>query len=133
MLTRLYGAQEDFVARITILTEDEGGRKTPPVNGIRWDFLYADDEVQDGLYMIWPDFFGEDGSSFPKDIQLTGTLNARMFILSKEGIPEWHQERLQEGTEFFCMEGPKRVAKGVVTKLAGIKDHYRERLLVAAL
>jgi hypothetical protein len=126
MVKKLYDVEEDFEARITILTEEEGGRKTPPVNGIRWDFLYAQDDPADGIYMIWPDFFGDDGSSFSTDTRLEGTLHARMHIARKEGIAAWHQNRLLEDTEFYCVEGSTKVAKGVVTKLTGIKKHYDE-------
>ena len=126
MNTRLYDVEEDFEARITILTEAQGGRKTPPVNGIRWDFLYAQDDPADGIFMIWPDFCDADGTSFSTDTQLKGTLHARMHIARKEGIATHHQGKLQEGTEFYCVEGPKKVAKGVVTKLTGIEKHFSE-------
>ena len=53
---RLYPTTDDFEASIRILTQTEGGRRTSPFNGIRWDFSYAEDDCNDQLYMIWPDF-----------------------------------------------------------------------------
>lgn len=57
---------DDFEASIRILRTDEGGRTTAPFNGIRWDFNYADELPQVGLYMIFPDFVDEKGNSLPK-------------------------------------------------------------------
>src|SRR5690606_15738741 len=50
-MDRLYPIPDDFEATIRILTEAEGGRKTSPFNGIRWDFSYVADNTTDQLYM----------------------------------------------------------------------------------
>ena len=44
-MNRLYPIPDDFEATIRILAEAEGGRKTSPFNGIRWDFSYAADNT----------------------------------------------------------------------------------------
>jgi hypothetical protein len=127
MIANLYGANEDFVARITIFTKEEGGRKTPPVNGIRWDFLFAENESSDSYHhMIWPVFFDDGGNPYPKGTPLAGTLGARMYVVARETIPTHLQGQLVEGAEFYCVEGPKKVAKGVVVKLTGITKDFRE-------
>jgi hypothetical protein len=46
-----------------------------------------------------------------------------MHILIKENIPIRHKARISDGTEFYCVEGNKKVAKGVVTKLTGIENY----------
>ena len=46
-----YDGPDDFEAEITIFTEEEGGRTTPPRNGIRWDFMYPEDRAEDSR--IW--------------------------------------------------------------------------------
>jgi hypothetical protein len=46
---------DDFEATIRVYGPKEGGRRTPAFNGIRWDFVYADDGPNPpSLYMIWP-------------------------------------------------------------------------------
>lgn len=126
MSSRLYAQEADFEARIRILTEVEGGRKTPPFNGIRWDFRYADDAPGAEIFMIYPDFFDDEGESLPPDEQISGTRNARMHIVVKEMIPRVHQNRIGVGTKFYCVEGARAVAEGEVTKLVGITNYYED-------
>lgn len=65
MTFRLYpGVPDDFEARIRILAPEEGGRRSPARNGIRWDFAYADDAGTPELFMIWPDFRHAEGDSW---------------------------------------------------------------------
>jgi hypothetical protein len=121
-MDRLYSVADDFEATIRILTEAEGGRKTSPFNGIRWDFSYAADDSTDQLYMIWPDFFSQAGDSLPKDqpLPLSTELSARMFIVVDEMREQVHRDRIKPGVEFYCHEGPKRVAIGHVTRITGL-------------
>ena len=112
----IYDRDPNFEARITILTEAEGGRRTPPLQGIRWDFRYATDQAGDPIYMIHPQFLADDGTALPERFPLHGTLYARMFIVIPEMVP-YHLERLAVGTKFFCVEGAHACAKGEVTKI----------------
>lgn len=120
MPDRLYPS-DDFEALIRIYRPEEGGRRTLAANGIRWDFAYADDSPTENLYGIYPDFFSEDGSSFPKSkvLPIGMELAARMFILVKEQR-DFHSKRIAPGVRFYCHEGPKRVAEGVVTRITGL-------------
>jgi translation elongation factor EF-Tu-like GTPase len=120
-MDRLYRVPDDFEATIRIFTEAEGGRITPPFNGIRWDFSYAADDVAAPLHMIWPDFFSASGNSLPTDqpLPLSLELSARMTVVSDE-MREHHRGRIKPGVEFYCHEGPKRVAIGRVTKVTGL-------------
>ena len=123
-MPRLYKQLDDFEAIIRIFSTDEGGRLTPPFNGIRWDFAYADDDVPTttGLYMIWPDFVDEAGDSLPTDqaLPIGVALQARMTIVVDEMRSKLHRERISVGTQFYCHEGSKRVASGTVTKVTGL-------------
>ncbi|SEL54965.1 hypothetical protein SAMN05428989_1900 [Pseudoxanthomonas sp. GM95] len=121
-MDRMYQVADDFEASIRILTEAEGGRKTSPFNGIRWDFAYADDPASRQLYMIWPDFHGPSGDSFPKDmpLPLSTELFARMTVLVDEMREEVHRARIKPGVTFYCHEGSKRVAIGRVTRITGL-------------
>ena len=123
-MDRLYPIPDDFEATIRILTEAEGGRKTSPFNGIRWDFSYVADNATDQLYMIWPDFFSDSGDSLPKDqpLPLSTELSARMTIVVDEMREQVHLARIKRGVEFYCHEGPRRVAIGRVTRVTGLHD-----------
>jgi len=120
---RLYKQPDDFEAIVKIFSTDEGGRLTPPFNGIRWDFAYAGDDVPtSGLYMIWPDFVDEAGDSLSTDqaLPIGVPLQARMTIVVDEMRLKLHRERLSVGAQFYCHEGSKRVASGTVTKVTGL-------------
>ena len=120
---RLYRVPDDFEATIRIMRENEGGRHSPPFNGIRWDFAYEDDDITEtGIYMIYPDFFDDQGDSLPTDqpLPVDVILPARMTILLDEMRQTVHRDRIHVGTRFYCHEGSKRVAVGEVTKLTGL-------------
>jgi translation elongation factor EF-Tu-like GTPase len=121
---RLYSTPDDFEAVIRIFSETVGGRKTPPFNGIRWDFSYASDPPSNQLYMIWPDFFSSSGDSLPTNAQLSIgiELPARMTVVVDEMREQIHRVRIAPGVEFYCHEGSKRVALGRVTRLTGLPD-----------
>ena len=121
-MDRLYSVPDDFEATIRILTEAEGGRKTSPFNGIRWDFSYVADDATDQLYMIWPDFFLPSGDSLPKDQPLPSALelSARMTVVVDGMREQVHRARIRPGVEFYCNQGPRRVAIGRVTRITGL-------------
>jgi len=113
---------DDFEAVIRIFSAVEGGRSTPLFNGIRCDFEYAEDPIHDTLYMIHPDFIDEKGNSrrnsFP--LPIGENLPARMMIVSDELREQVHRKRIVPGVRFYCREGPRRIAEGVVTRITGL-------------
>ena len=121
-MRRLYKTPDDFEASIRIFATEEGGRNSPPFNGIRWDLCYAEDSALEHLWMIWPDFMDEKGGSLPTDkpLPIGVNLTARMTILADKMRLEVHRKRVAIGTTFYCHEGSKRVAFGRVTKITGL-------------
>ena len=117
MENSLYEREYDFEARITILSENEGGRSIPPSNGIRWDFRYAEDaeKEENSLFMIWPEFISDDGLLIPRGVALCGMYRARMYVVDPAMKEKVHNQRIKEGVEFYMVEGPLIVAKGIVT------------------
>ncbi|HEY1186460.1 MAG TPA: hypothetical protein VGE74_02335 [Gemmata sp.] len=114
---------DDFEAAIRLYGPEEGGRRTPAFNGIRWDFAYADDgPTPPSLYMIWPDFFAADGQSLATDhgLPVGVELSARMTVVIDEMRAEVHRGRIAPGARFYCHEGGRRVAEGVVTRITGL-------------
>jgi len=119
----LYEHKDDFEAEIVILTRAEGGRDTPPVNGIRWDLMYEDDDGgEPSLYVIWPEFIDANGDALPRDVPLSGTLRARMHIANDEFAKSIHKIRIRVGTRFFMMEGSHKMARGTVSWITGLAD-----------
>jgi translation elongation factor EF-Tu-like GTPase len=116
--------RDDFEAVIFVLRSDEGGRKIPARNGLRWDFTYAEEASSENLYMIWPDFVDENGVSLQKDMDLpVGVgLRARMTVVVDEMRERLHRAKIKVGTRFYCCEGSRRVAEGQVTKITGLFD-----------
>jgi translation elongation factor EF-Tu-like GTPase len=113
--------QPEFEATIRIFSTEEGGRITPPHNRIRWDFNYADELPQVGIYMIHPVFVNGSGDALPDGVPMPigVDLHAQMTIIIEQ-MRAFHRERLSVGTRFFCCEGSRRCAAGVVTKITGL-------------
>jgi len=95
-------------------------RTRHPFNGIRWAFAYAEDFKDDGSVVavsdVWPEFIESNGNAIAEDIPLSGILNARMHIVFPEMMPT-HMKRIKVGTRFYCMEGDRKCAEGVVTTI----------------
>jgi hypothetical protein len=110
-----------FRAQITIYPCGPDTRSSPAFNGIRWAFAYADDVEKLGARKapqsdVWPEFFDEAGNSLGSAVPLIGEYSAVMHIVFDHMVPV-HLQRLTKGTKFFCMEGSRKVAEGVVTTL----------------
>ena len=127
MTSGIFGKHKhNFEAEIEIFPLGDTTRSTHPFNGIRWDLRYAEDDDRPGdekfqIYMVWPEFLDDDGNSIPHGVPLIGTYRALMHIVVEEMI-DVHRQRVTVGTEFFCTEGRRKVAKGVVTSLSPMND-----------
>ncbi len=119
-MRHLYEGLDDFEGLVRVLTEREGGRHTPPLNGIRWDLRYFF-QGEDQLSMVWPEFLDEAGDPIPPDRPLSGLLRARFFIITDE-MRGFHRLHARPGVGFFCVEGPKVCAAGMVTRVTGLAE-----------
>lgn len=99
----------DFRVRYSIYPAVDGGRMNMPRQGIRTDFRYDGDELDAGLWMIWPDFLSEHGVALPEGEVVRASGTADMFILNRELVP-YHLARLAIGTKGYLMEGTRKVA-----------------------
>jgi hypothetical protein len=111
----------DFVVEYHILTHEEGGRKMPVYQGIRWDFWYEYEGHEDNfLFMIWPEFLDDNGmviTSTEKPVPANG--QARMWIVTDK-MRKYHQDKIHVGMKGFAHEGPKVVATYIVKELTGL-------------
>ena len=117
-MPRRYPMPDDFEGLVRVLTEREGGRLTPAFNGVRWDLRYHH-EPDDRLSMVWPEFIDEAGEPLSTDRALTGLIRARFFVVD-DGMRAFHRQHARPGVGFFCVEGPRVCAVGVITRVTGL-------------
>jgi translation elongation factor EF-Tu-like GTPase len=128
-MLRIHRAPDDFEAMIRIFRPAEGGRATPPFNGIRWDFAYAENQPVGELDMIYPDFYDEHGESLPtnRPLPIGIEIPARVVVIFDEMREKLHRSRIRAGVRFYCHEGGKRVAQGRITKVTGLFNSRRKQ------
>ena len=94
----------DFRVKYRFRSEAEGGRKTLPFQGIRFDFSY---QAEDGseLYIVWPEFEDANGNVIlENDLPVPHEGTALMWVV----IPERrivHKEKIKIGVKGFFHEG----------------------------
>lgn len=121
------GHPHDFEVDYRILTENEGGRKTLPFQGIRWDFWYAfNDEHKGQLFMIWPEFINIKGEVITENnVHVPASGKASMWIINNS-LRKYHQNKIKIGLNANGHEGGTVVAKYIVTKIVGLMTNPTE-------
>lgn len=114
-LTRL---APDFRVSYSLYSEEEGGRKTPALQHIRWDFRYDAKAVSTGTFMIWPEILLPSGEMLLEGFVPMHGL-ADMFILFPAGRV-FHKQHICLGTRGYFVEGPHRVAVCEVVEILGL-------------
>ncbi|WBX77959.1 hypothetical protein PG911_06805 [Tenacibaculum ovolyticum] len=111
----------DFEVEYQILTESEGGRKTLPYQGIRWDFWYDYNGIHEGhLFMIWPEFLNDKGNVITqKNTPVSSSGRARMWIIN-DGLRKYHQDKIKIGMNANGYEGNTLVVKYLISKIVGL-------------
>ena len=111
----------DFVVKYRILTKEEGGRQTLPFQGIRWDFMYSEDNPKtDSIFMIHPEFLDKHGNVITEVIVVPQSGKALMWILNPK-FHDYHKSRLKIETKAYFMEGSMIAAECEVIELMGLK------------
>src|SRR5689334_3868363 len=85
----------DFRVKYKYRSVENGGRKHPPVQGLRCDFWYHHpDNKENSLFMIWPEFEDENKNVIlESDQQIKNEGTARMWIIMN-GMRPYHQSRI---------------------------------------
>jgi hypothetical protein len=111
----------DFVVKYKILTESEGGRKTLPFQGIRWDYWYEHEEHgENHIFMIWPEFINGKGKIITQKnetVPISG--KAQMWIINSK-MRKYHQDKIKLGMKGFGREGPRTVVNYEVIEIVGL-------------
>jgi len=115
------GRLPDFEVPYKLYTADEGGRKTPAYQGIRWDFMY--DDHREILYIIHPEILNvATNESFASETPIPEFGKATMWIVSPQ-FQLLHRQRIKMGTRGFFMEGPHKMAVCEVTRIIGLFEN----------
>lgn len=104
---KLKREKPDFVIKYKIINQQRLIRL--PGQGIRTDFMYADEPNQ--AYMIYPEFRNEKGSIIldtSEAILIEGI--ADMWIIMPEMI-DFHKSKLEIGRRGYLVEGPVKMAE----------------------
>lgn len=111
----------DFIVKYSFLSAEQGGRKAgPPSQGYRSDFMYAEDIVEDGIWMIWPEFLDASGNVIlDKSIQVNETGIAKMWIMNEQ-MKDIHKSRVVIGQKGYFMEGQRKTAECEVIEIVGM-------------
>ncbi len=111
----------DFIVKYKFIPVEKGGRTTLPAQGYRPDFLYAEDNEKDGLWIIWPEFLDLNGNVITdKSIRVDPDGKAIMWIMNEQ-FTEKHRVRIKIGQKGFFMEGSKKVAECEVIEVVSLK------------
>ena len=101
----------DFRVKYRIYSHEEGGRRTPVYQGIRWDFWYESDKhTSKSIYIIWPEFEDENKDIFLLNEPVPTEGTAQMWIISKDMI-DYHIQRVEVGAKGYFHEGARRVGE----------------------
>lgn len=118
---QLFGHSADFEVTYRLFSPEEGGRKLPPFQGIRWDFLY--EEFPGEGFMIYPEIMApQTNEIFPSGIPIPPYGIATMWILNSS-LRTLHQQRLKAGTRGYFIEGPKKVGVCEVSRILGLHSN----------
>jgi hypothetical protein len=113
------GLSPDFRVSYSLISAEDGGRKTPAYQHIRWDFRYADTEVSTGTFCIWPEVLTPAGVFIPEGEIIPQHGLADMLIINPTTRP-FHQERIRPGVRGYFVEGPRRIAVCEVVEVLGL-------------
>jgi len=112
----------DFSVRYRFYTEDEGGRTNLVFQGLRCDFSYDGDNIQEtGIFCIHPEFEDEFGNIIhTKTLPVPTRGTARMWILFPDMRREVHANRIKVGIIGYFMEGSRRIGQVEVIEILGL-------------
>jgi uncharacterized protein (DUF433 family) len=117
--SEVFGREADFQVTYRLFTTEEGGRKIPAGQGIRWDIRYAE-ETRPHNYMVYPEFIDPDGFIVPNG-PFAPVGRANMFILNSD-LRSVHRQLIRPGTRGYFMEGNRRMGVWEVAEVLGLRQ-----------
>lgn len=94
--SEIFGHLPDFEVAYRVFSPEEGGRKTPAFQGIRWDFMY--EEYPQENSMVYPEVVDVNTREvFVSETPIPEYGIATMWILNPK-LRSMHQKRIKLGT-----------------------------------
>ncbi|MCB2407609.1 hypothetical protein [Hymenobacter lucidus] len=116
--TEQTGRPPDFRVSYQLYRPEEGGRQTPLLQHVRWDFRYADKSISTSTFMIWPEFLLPSGALLTEGyVPLHGL--ADMFILPATSRA-FHQLHIRRGLRGYFAEGSRQMGMCEVVEILGL-------------
>lgn len=106
----------DFEVAVSFLAPEQGGRRTPAHQGYRPDMVFVDEPH---IWMIWPDFLHEDGSSYELNEPVPRQVSADMYVMSNEVRPLL-RPIVYVGRKVQMVEGNHPVAVGEIIAIKNL-------------
>lgn len=118
---------EDFKVLYRFLKNEDGTYIQKPFQGMRCDFAYDGDDVEEtGIYMIWPEFENDLGEVITnKSTNINETGVARMWIAVPEMREQIHKSKAAIGTKGHFMVGGKQIAHAEIIEIVGLHTNNR--------
>lgn len=121
--TESTGLLPDFRVSYSLFNAEEGGRKTPHFQHIRWDFSYEDEEIatRNSLFIIWPEFVTPSGEVLPEGEPMPAHGLANMFIINP-AYRNFHSQHIKPGLRGYFHEG-NRIGVCEVVEVLGLHSN----------
>ncbi|MEM7678755.1 MAG: hypothetical protein AAF449_22465 [Myxococcota bacterium] len=120
----LFGHPPDFLVSYRVLTEEEGGRRTPIGQNYRCNWFYGEVPPKSGesrLYSIWPEFLDDDGSVLAD--KFAAAEGAATMWIPVPRLRPLHRELLRVGVIGFMSEANRPTIHCVVTQILGLHSN----------
>ena len=114
----------DFQVRYRIYSAEEGGRKTPHFQHIRWDFAYEDEEISppNKIFMILPEFIEPSGAVLPEGELIFSSGLANMYILNP-AFRDFHGQHIRVGVKGYFREAGRRTGQCEVVEILALHQN----------
>ncbi|MFC6224476.1 hypothetical protein ACFP2F_14590 [Hymenobacter artigasi] len=105
------GLVPDFRINYMLFSPEEGGRKTPHYQGIRWDFSYENETIgkPNQVFLIWPEFISDSSEILPENEAMPKHGLADMFIVNP-AFRAFHAQHIKVGMRGYFREGSSKIA-----------------------
>lgn len=122
--TEATGLLPDFQVSYRLFSAEEGGRKTPHFQGIRWDFSYEDETIgkQKQVFLIWPEFVSDLGEMLPEDEPMPKQGLADMFIVNP-AFRAFHSQHIKVGVRGYFREGFHKIGLCEVVEILALHQN----------
>ena len=120
------GLAPDFRVSYHLFSAEEGGRKTPHFQHIRWDFSYSDEQIgkSNQVFIIWPEFVSDSGQVLPQGEPMPKQGLADMFIVNP-AFRAFHGQHIKVGVRGYFREGFRKITLCEVVEILALHRNLK--------